>query len=161
MRRLVTVLLVGSLFAATADNATAGTSPKATKPARVVREWVADFNHGDATAAAAHFAVDSTNFTPLGGCDPCVGRSAMEEKFRGAIAAGTHLSVGRARVKGNHVTVRTELRAATLPPGVERAIGVLRATVKKGVFVRTRIVYDLSDPQTAALLSSVSQSPAP
>jgi hypothetical protein len=130
--------------------------PLRKKPAslRVVEAYVSDFNHGDAAAAAAHFATDATFTTPLGGCTPCAGRDAIEQKLAGAIANKSHISISHPRVSGNLVKVKAALSSPLFPPGVHRAIGRFTATVRKGRIVSSSMTYDRSDPQTAALLTA-------
>jgi ketosteroid isomerase-like protein len=133
----------------------AGGSDKPLKPLRVVRQSIEAFNRGDAAKAASYYAIDAEFFTPLGGCDPCVGREVIEQKLGGAIQAQTQVSISRARVSGRTVTADLVLEAPTLPPGVERAVGTLTVLVRKGKAVEWRVDYDRGDAQTAMLLDAV------
>jgi hypothetical protein len=155
--RLALTIFTATGLALSAGAASATTSPSAAKPASVVQAYVADFNRGDAAAAAAHFSLDSEFFTPLGGCNPCTGRTAIQAKLSAAIANQTKLAIGRPRVRATTVTVHSELRSPMLPSGIDRAVGTFTATVRNGSIIRSRMEYDRSDPQTAALLNAIGQ----
>jgi hypothetical protein len=157
VRKLAMSLVV--LLAVIASSSTASAHPpvplrKRPAPLRVVDGYVKDFNRGDAVAAAAHFATDATFTTPLGGCTPCTGRDAIEQKLAGAIANKSHISISHPRVSGNVVKVKAALSSPLFPPGVHRAIGSFTATVRKGLIVSSTMAYDRRDRQTAALLTA-------
>jgi uncharacterized protein (TIGR02246 family) len=147
-----------SATVATGTTASAAAARKTATPVEVVRASFAALNRGDAAASAGYFAPDGQLITPLGGCNPCTGRTVIQEHLSAAVTNGVKVTVvGKPKVKGSTVVVRTEVRGSRFPPGVERAIGVFRSTVRKGLITAQKNDYDRSDPQTAALLTVIEQ----
>jgi hypothetical protein len=158
MRKLAIALAIGVALATNATPAGAAISQKAPTPTQVVKASFDAFNRGDGVASAAYFAANGQLITPLGGCNPCTGRAAIQEHLSAAIANGTKITLmGRSHVKGTTVVVRGEVRASSFPPGIERVIGVFRSTIRKGLIVRQTNDYDRNDSQTAALLTAIEQ----
>jgi ketosteroid isomerase-like protein len=158
MGKPLIAFMIGATMAASAAAPAAARPRKAITPVEVVRSSFDALNHGDAAAAAAAFAPDGVLITPLGGCNPCLGRAMIQQHLSRAVANGTTVTlVGRPQVKRAVVTVRGEVRATSFPSGIQRVIGVFRSTIRKGLIVRQTNDYDRSDPQTAALLTAIQQ----
>jgi hypothetical protein len=124
-------------------------------PLQVVQTYIDRFNRGDVAAATATFAPTARFYTPLGGCDPCVGRTLIGLKLAGAIGAETRLSISDPRVVGATLVARAAIRSPKFPPGVDRAVGTFSAVVHNGFIVDSRMEYDRADSQTAVLLRAV------
>jgi steroid Delta-isomerase len=157
MRKLIVVLMAAFALVALGGTANAVVRPQPKSPRRVVQAYVDDFNRGDAAAAASQFSSDAVFSTPLGGCAPCIGKDAIQEKLTSAASAHTQIAYTKPRVSKDTLRAASSLTSPNFPPGVSRAVGTFIATVRKGKIVRLIQDYDRSDPQTAALFAALGQ----
>ena len=157
MRTLIVVLTAAFALVGLGSTANAVARPQPKSPRRVVQAYVDDFNRGDAEAAASLFSREAVFSTPLGGCAPCTGRDAIQEKLTTAASAHTQIAYTKAIVSKDTLRAASSLTSPNFPPGVSRAVGTFTATVRKGKIVRLIQDYDRSDPQTAALFAAIGQ----
>jgi hypothetical protein len=160
MRKFTVLLTAAMAIAACSSGAnTTRTRPdtRSLTPDRVVQAYVDAFNRGDVASAVAQFAPDAKFSTSLGGCAPCVGQDAIQQKLSGAAAAHSQIAITNPRVSGDTLTAQASITAPNFPPGVHRAFGTFTATVRNGKIVDSSMDYDRSDPETAALFAAISQ----
>jgi len=171
MSRRLQVLIAGTLlFAACSSSAKtsaptnastttalAATTTTVNSDIAVVQAYITAFDAGDAKAAAAEFATDAHFSTPLGSCNPCVGRAVIEQKLAPAIAANTKLAIAQTTASGNTVKGKSTLTSPKFPAAVKRAIGSFTATIANGKIMQLDQEYDRTDAQTDALFKSLGE----
>ena len=129
------------------------TQPSGPTPFAVLQAEVNALNRGDVAGSIAYFAPNALLITPLGGCNPCVGRDVIREHWSSAAANQTKLTVTDPHTVGDIVTAHSTMRSPAFPSGVTRAIGTATVSVRNGQITRLDQRYDTNDPQTATLLA--------
>jgi hypothetical protein len=145
--------------AAVTTSAPAATTTTTAVAVHAVEAFVAAFNRGDIGGAVSQYSTNALFFTPLGDCNPCVGRDVIRAKLSGAAAAQTQIEVHDPHVVGDTVTFASSIRSPQFPSGIERAIGTMTVEVHAGLITSAKQVYDLTDAQTRRLLESVGAVP--
>jgi len=110
-------------------------------------------NRGDVATSIGYFAPNAVLITPLGGCNPCIGRDVIREHWSGAAANQVKVTLSDPTTIGDIVTVKTTMRSPQFPTDITRALGSAIASVHAGKITRLDQRYDNNDPQTRTLLT--------
>ena len=116
-------------------------------------------NRGDVSGVMVHFS-ETAVFEGFGACvsAPCASKAAIQKEMERQIADKTRITgvPESARVAGDVLTLRAELRSDSIrAAGVERVIVARTTEVKGDKITILRYVLDATDPQTATYLKSL------